>query len=451
MEVVTDRERSANASDAWHHVVDKSHWRLLYAAFLGWTFDGYEATVLLLVMAPALRQVLAPDQIGDLPRYAGMLIAITLLGWAIGGVVAGILADYIGRRRVMIYTILIYALFTGLTALAGSWWQIGLCRFITGLGLGGEWATGATLVAESWPTRARAKGLGIMQSAFGWGALLAAAVWYFLQPIGGAGAWRYPFLVGALPALIVLFIRRNVDESPKWIERNEQRQQARLRQRAGGSLTNEQAALTKFTVASILQNHVLRRAMMQCLLMSLATTVGYWAVSSWIPSYAETVARDVGEANPGRWSAIVGIVYNCGAIVGYLAGGFLVDIIGRRRVLAAFFGGSILTTPLLYFWADTPTTVVVAAGLNGVFTLGQFVWIAIYPAELFPTAVRATAMSMVFDTSRFISFLGPLVAGMLITKIGGYGETAILFSSLYVVALLVVLFIPETTGKPLPH
>ena len=177
---------------------------------------------------------------------------------------------------------------------------------------------------------------------------------------------------------------------------------------------------------------------MQCLFMSLATTIGYWAVASWIPSYAETVARNAGEANPGRWSAIVGIVYNCGAIVGYLAGGFLADIIGRRGVLAAFFGGSILTTPLLYLWADTPTAVVLAAGLKRLlFTLGQFVWIAIYPAELFPTAVRATAMSMVFDTSRFISFLGPLVAGLLITRIGGYGTTAMLFSSLYVVALVV--------------
>ena len=195
----------------------------------------------------------------------------------------------------------------------------------------------------------------------------------------------------------------------------------------------------------------MRRAMTQCLLMSLATTIGYWAVSSWIPSYTEAVAKAAGDANPGRWSAIAGIVYNIGAILGYLAGGFLADSIGRRALLACFFAGSIITTPILYLWSHTPTAVVLAAGLNGIFTLGQFVWIAIYPAELFPTAVRATAMSMVFDTSRFISFLGPLVAGMLISRIGGFGPTALLFSSLYVVALIVVIFIPETTGKPLPH
>lgn len=435
----------------WHQEVDKTHWKLLNAAFLGWIFDGYEATVLLLVMAPALRQLLAPEQLAELPRYAGMLVAITLLGWAIGGVLGGIFADYIGRRRVMIYTILIYALFTGLTAFAGNWWQMGLCRFITGLGLGGEWATGATLVAESWPQRARAKGLGIMQSAFGWGALIASAAWFIIQPMGGASAWRYPFLLGALPALVVLYVRGNVGESEKWLERNAHRQAARAHQQAGGELTEEQAVLARFTVSSILQHPYMRRVMTQCLLMSLATTIGYWAVSSWIPSYTETVAKAAGEANPGRWSAIAGILYNIGAIIGYLAGGFLADVIGRRALLACFFIGAIITTPLLYLGVHTPTAVVLAAGLNGIFTLGQFVWIAIYPAELFPTAVRATAMSMVFDTSRFISFLGPLVAGMLISKIGGFGATAMLFSSLYVVALIVVFFIPETTGKPLPH
>jgi MFS family permease len=442
---------STAGTGSWYQQVDTGHWRVLNAAFLGWIFDGFEATVLLLVMAPALRQLLTPTQLPDLPRYAGMLVAITLLGWAIGGVIGGILADYIGRRRVMIYTIMIYALFTGLTALSDNWWHMAICRFITGLGLGGEWATGATLVAESWPQRARARGLGIMQSAFGWGALIASGAWFIIQPIGGAGAWRYPFLLGSLPALVVLYVRNHVEESPKWLERNAHRQAARAQQQAGNALSEEQTVLARFTVSSILQHPAMRSAMTQCLIMSLATTIGYWAVSSWIPSYTETVAKAAGESNPGRWSAIAGIAYNIGAIIGYLAGGFLADTIGRRWLLACFFVGSIITTPLLYLWASTPNTVVLAAGLNGIFTLGQFVWIAIYPAELFPTAVRATAMSMVFDSSRFISCFGPLVAGMLISKIGSFGSTAMLFSSLYVVALIVVFFVPETKGKPLPH
>src|SRR5690349_4156150 len=161
---------------AWHKEVTRKQWKALHAAFLGWIFDGYEATILLLVMSPALRQLLSPSQLPELPRYAGILVAITLLGWAIGGVLGGILADYIGRRRVMIYTILAYAAFSGLTALSSAWWHLAICRFLTGLGLGGEWGTGATLVAETWPERARPKGLGIMQSAFGWGALIASAV-----------------------------------------------------------------------------------------------------------------------------------------------------------------------------------------------------------------------------------------------------------------------------------
>ncbi len=435
---------------SWYRELDARHWRVLTASFLGWVFDGFETYALLLVMAPALRELLDPSQLPQLPRYAGMLVAVTLLGWAIGGVLAGVLADYVGRKRLMIYTILIYAMFTGLTGFAQTWIQMAVCRFLTGLGLGGEWATGATLVAESWPSRARAKGLGMMQSAFGWGSLAAAGIWYFLEPVGGSGSWRYLFFVGIAPALVVLYIRRQVEESPQWIERHRQRTILRASRRAGARLSDDETIVANFTVASILGNATLRPLMLKCLVMSLATTVGYWAVSSWIPSYAEAASRAAGVPDPGRWSALAALAYNSGAIVGYLGGGFLADVIGRRWMLAGFFGGSLLTTPLLYLWASSPVAIVAAAALNGVFTLGQFVWIAIYPPELFPTAVRATAMSMVFDTSRFISFLGPLTAGLLITRLGGYGTTAMVFSLLYVLALVVVPLVPETRGRHLP-
>ncbi|MBI4464013.1 MAG: MFS transporter [Acidobacteria bacterium] len=434
----------------WYRELDFNHWRVLTASFLGWIFDGYESTALFLVMVPALRQLLEPSQLPGLSRYAGLLLAMTLLGWATGGVLAGILADYVGRKRMMIFTILTYAVFTGLTGFSQNWIQMCVFRFLTGLGLGGEWATGTTLLAESWPLRARAKGLGIMQSAYGWGSLAASAVWYLLQSFGGPAAWRYLFFIGVLPAFAVLYIRRHVHESEKWEARHALRKELQTKQRAGASLSEEEAVVANFTVASILGNAPLRRSMLKCLVMSLGTTLGYWAVSSWVPSYVESVCRAGSCADPTRWSAIAGLLYNGGAIVGYLAGGFLADVIGRRWLLTCFFSGSLLTTPLLYLWTHSPLAIVAAAGLNGAFTLGQFVWIAIYPQELFPTAVRATAASMVFDTSRFISFLGPLFAGMLITRLGGYSTTAMLLSLVYVPALLVIPFLPETKGKPLP-
>ena len=434
----------------WHRELDSNHWRVLTASFLGWIFDGYETTALILVMVPALRQLLEPSQIPELSRYAGLLLAMTLLGWATGGLLAGVLADYVGRKRMMIFTILIYAIFTGLTGFAQNWIQMCVFRFLAGLGLGGEWATGTTLLAESWPLRARAKGLGIMQSAYGWGSLLAAGIWYVLQSFGGPMAWRYLFFIGVLPAFAVLYIRQHVHESEKWVARHALRKELCSKQSSGQRLSMDEAVVARFTVASILGNRPLRNLMLKCLVMSLASTLGYWAISSWVPSYVESVCRASGCENPTRWSAIAGLLYNGGAIVGYLAGGFLADIIGRRWLLTSFFVGSLLTTPVLYLWTHSPWAIVAAAGLNGAFTLGQFVWIAIYPQELFPTAVRATAASMVFDTSRFISFLGPLFAGVLITRLGGYSSTALLLSLVYLPALLVVPFLPETKGKPLP-
>ena len=163
---------SAMKPARWYTDVSASHWRVLAATFLGFLFDGYETYALFVVMGPALRQLLPLEQLPGSPRYAGIIVAATLLGWAVGGVLGGILADYWGRKRTMMFTILLYALFTGLTAFVHSWSQMALCRLLTGFGLGGEWATGATLIAETWPARARSKGQGIMQSAFGWGALL---------------------------------------------------------------------------------------------------------------------------------------------------------------------------------------------------------------------------------------------------------------------------------------
>ncbi|MBI2819225.1 MAG: MFS transporter [Acidobacteria bacterium] len=436
---------------AWHQTLDAKQWRVLIAAFLGWIFNGYETYALFLVMSPVLRQLLEPEQLANLSSYAGMLVAATLLGWATGGVLGGIVADYIGRKRTMIITILIYASFVGLTSMAQSWTQLLALRFLTGLGLGGEWVTGATLIAESWSPKARAKGAGMMQSAFGWGSFLAAGVWYFLEPAAGPAAWRWLFVLGATPALFVPYIQWKVQESERWLEKHRQRGDLRHRRRSGVPLTAQETILTAFTVKALFSDPALRRLVLLCLVMSLASTVGYWAVSTWIPAYTEAAAGAAGVESPARWGAVAGLLYNAGAIWGYLAAGFLADWIGRRPLLVCFFAGSLVTTPVVYLWSHSPAAIVVAAAVNGVFTLGQFAWMAIYPPELFPTALRATAVSIIFNTTRFLSFLGPLFAGLLITRLGGYGTTALLFSLTYLFAICAVPFLPETKGKPLPE
>ena len=436
---------------SWHSELNRGHWRILGASFLGWIFDGYETYALFVIMAPALHQLLAPSQMSSLSHYAGIAVAATLLGWAFGGVLGGIVADYWGRKRTMMLTIIIYASFTAFTGLAQSWTQLVLFRFLTGLGLGGEWATGATLVAESWPLRARAKGLGMMQCAFGWGSLLAAGIWYFLEPAGGPSAWRYLFFIGVIPAFFVLFIRRRVEESERWMEKNTERKRLQASSTSGAALSHEQRKLTDFTVAVIFRDPNLRKRVLLCMSMSVATTIGYWGISSWIPAYVESIAKGASVAAPARWGAIAGLAYNFGAIAGYLVGGFFADVIGRKKLIAFFFAGSLITTPAVYLWTHSPKAVVIAVAFNGAFTLGQFVWMAIYPPELFPTAVRATAVSLIFNSARFISFLGPLFAGVLIGRLGGFSSTAMILSVAYLITALSLFWLPETTGQPLPE
>ena len=153
-------EGSANAP--WYRALDRRQWNTLFAANLGWLFDGYETYALILTVGPALRELLDPSLYPRIPAYAGSVIALTLLGWGIGGLIGGILADYIGRKRMMIAAIIAYSAMTGLSALAQDWTSFAILRLLVGIAIGSEWATGTAMMAELWPTHARGKGAGLM-------------------------------------------------------------------------------------------------------------------------------------------------------------------------------------------------------------------------------------------------------------------------------------------------
>ena len=191
--------------------IERSAWRALTASWLGWMFDGYEVYALVLVMATAARQLLPPERLASAPVYMAGLLSATLLGWAVGGVIAGVLTDYIGRRRMLMLSILWYAVFTGLTALSPDYWSFMIFRFLTGLGLGAEWGPGSPIVAEFWPPSSRGRAVGALHSASGVGSLLASAVWLLVSPLGPS-SWRYMFVVGVAPAFLLLYIRRVVKD-----------------------------------------------------------------------------------------------------------------------------------------------------------------------------------------------------------------------------------------------
>jgi MFS family permease len=198
----------------WYRSLSREQWRVLVASNLGWTFDGFEVFALFLTVGFALHQLVDASQYAQIPRYAGYILATTVFGWATGGVIGGIIADYIGRKRTMILAILAYSLTTGLSALSWDWISFAVLRFLVGVAIGSEWATGASIVSELWPDHARGRGGGLLQSGFGLGSILASGIWLL---VGGLGpnAWRWMFLVGVLPALLTLWIRRGTPESPR--------------------------------------------------------------------------------------------------------------------------------------------------------------------------------------------------------------------------------------------
>jgi MFS family permease len=432
----------------WYGALTGTQWKTLLAANLGWMFDGYETFALILTVAVALRQLLDPAQYPQIPTYAGTIIAITLLGWGVGGIIGGVLADYLGRRRTMIYAILAYSLVTGLSALAWDWVSFAALRFLVGVAIGSEWSTGASITAEVWPDQARGKGAGLMQCGLGLGFFLASLVWLFVGALG-PGSWRIMFVLGVVPALFVLWIRSGIPESEPWERTDESRKLARARAQSGVALGAEEQALTRFTLHELFVDPQSRAHAIVVFLMSLTTTLAWWGISTWVPPYIGSIAAKAG-LPAQQWASYAGMTYNFGAVLGYASFGFLADRFGRKSVTIAYFAIAWALTPVLFLWTHDLTLLLLVAAINGYFSLGQYSWMPVWLPELFPTRIRATAMAFTFNAPRFIAFLGPLSAGYLIANLGGFGPAAMIVASIYGLGLAAAPFLPETRGKPLP-
>ena len=442
--------QSVSTADSapWYATLTRAQWKTLLATNLGWMFDGYETFALILTVGVALRQLLDPSQFTQIPAYAGTVIAITLLGWGIGGIIGGILADYIGRRRTMIYAILAYSLMTGLSALAWDWMSFALLRFLVGIAIGSEWATGTSITAEVWPDHARGKGAGLMQCGLGIGFFLASFIWLFVAPFGPS-AWRAMFLIGILPALFALWLRTGIPESAPWQHTNERRRAARERQRSGAALGAEEEALTRLTIVDLFVEPEIRRRAVLVFLCSLTTTLAWWGISTWVPPYIGSVAA-AASLPAQQWASYGALAYNFGAIIGYAGFGFFADWLGRKPVTMFFFALAFALTPVLFLWTQDLALLLVVAAINGFFSLGQYSWMPVWLPELFPTRIRATGIAFAFNAPRFIAFLGPLLAGWLILSFGGYGRAATTIALIYIVGFVAALFLPETRGRPLP-
>jgi MFS family permease len=432
----------------WFKSLEKKQWNSLFASNLGWMFDGYETYALILTIGVVLKQLLDPSLYPKIPFYAGSIIAITLLGWGIGGLIGGVLADYIGRKKMMIYSILSYSILTGLSATAQDWTTFAILRFIVGIAIGSEWATGTAMVAELWPDKHRGKGAGLMQCGLGIGFFIASLTWLYVSPLG-ADSWRIMYVIGIVPALATLWIRSGIPESALWEDVNRKRLEAVERQKAGNVSSNDKE-LTRFTLVDLFSNKESRKYTLIALLMSLTTTLGWWGISTWVPPYIAQEAAKSGLVAQ-KWASYAGMSYNFGAVLGYIGFGFLADHFGRKPISILFFAMALILTPVLFLWTHDLQLLLVVAAFNAFFSLGQYTWMPTWLPELYPTRMRATAVAFGFNAPRFVAFLGPLVAGNLIVEFGGFGNSAVIVSMIYFLGLAAAPFLPETRGRALPQ
>lgn len=369
-----------------------------------------------------LNDVRAEFAIGD--RESGLLLAAPLAASAVGGAVFGWLADRIGRTRALTGSILVYSLATAACGFAQSPLQLAVCRVVLGLGMGGEWATGAALVAETWPDAHRGKALGLMQSAWAIGYAAAAGIFAIVQPHWG---WRGVFFAGVLPALLTLWIRRSVDESPVW---------SAAHRRDGG-----RAARTRSLSPDLLRLAAIVAA------MNAATMFGWWGLFTWIPSY---LSRPAAEGGAGlsvvRTSAWI-VLMQVGMWLGYVTFGYLADTFGRRRVYVSYLLAAAVLVPL-YAAVRNPLLLLALGPLVAFFGTGYFSGFGAVTAEIFPTAIRATAQGVTYNLGRGISALAPMTVGAIASH-AGLGAGFAVTGGAFLLAAAAWTWIPETRGRAL--
>ncbi|MEI6195056.1 MAG: MFS transporter [Verrucomicrobiota bacterium] len=412
---------------------------MLLVAWLGWVFDSMDATIYTLVMQPALGELLRAPGGEPIPPniigwYGGIIFSIFLVGWALGGVLFGVMADRFGRARTLVVTILIYTLFTGLAALSHTWWHLALFRFMTALGVGGEWAAGAALVAEVWPEDKRTRAAGLLQSAWGAGFLLAAVLNLLLHNC----SWRLIFLAGIAPAIITLLIRMWVKEPEPWLKSREKDQAAGIHPAAGlTALFSPELARSTWVGSGL----------------AFVAVFGLWGATNWTPTLIRALPDMQGlqESHLASYVSYATMLLNAGAIAGYLSFGPLADRFGRRWAFALMCLGSMVMLPATFLTPHSYVQVLILLPLLGFFNNGIFGGFPIYLPELYPTRIRATGAGFCFNIGRALASVGPFVTGYLVMAFGNFGRAASAVALIYLVGLLILPFATETKGRPLPQ
>jgi MFS family permease len=399
--------------------------RTLLAASMGWALDAFDAMLYSLVLALLMRDL------GMSKTLAGSLGTLTLLASGIGGLLFGFLADRIGRKQALMASILTYSLCSFASGLATSIAMLAAARFVLGLGMGGEWNTGATLVAESWPTEFRAKAISIVQSSWALGFAVAALV---AGPVARYYGWRAVFFIGIAPALVTLWIRRGVPESEMWRSREDTTRITNGPHSHVPTLTIFRAPYGKHTFALLLFNFF--------------GMFAWWGLFTWLPPYLSLPVEQGGRGFGVLGTTTLLVVLNLfGMFPGYASFGWVADHLGRRRAFLIYTLIAALLIPL-YAEARSSSVLLLVGTLVAFFGTGIFSGSGIMGSEIFPTAIRARALGITYNGARALSSVAPLVIGR-VGQTKGLSWAFYLCAAGYLLAALMTTQLPETKGKHL--
>ena len=408
--------RSASPFE-WPRDISSAERKSLIAGGLGWMLDAMDVMLYSFVLAYLM------TEFGITKSTGGLLNSLTLIASAIGGLFFGILADRIGRTRALMASILVYSLASAACGLSHSIPQLATFRFLLGLGMGGEWSSGAALIAETWRAEHRGRALGLMQSAYAIGEAVAAIVVLMVFPHFG---WRAVFFAGVLPALLVLWIYRGVPEPELWKNRSKEKKSGVFRK--------------------LLQRDVLRNGILATS-MNAFSMFGYWGLFTWIPSFLSLPASSGGRG----LSLVVGttfyLVLSPGKWLGYASFGFFADAFGRRKPYFTYLLVAAILVPL-YAAIRSPVLLLLLGPFVAFFGTGFFSGYAAIASELFPGEIRAAAMGLSYNLGRGLSAVAPFAVGAMATRFG-FLPAFFLLAGAFLAAAFLALLLPETRGREL--
>jgi MFS family permease len=411
----------------------------LVACWLGMVFDGMDTNNFILTMHPALKELLHTTSDATIGFFGANIIAIFMIGWAVGAIGFGLLADRIGRARTLVATVLLYAIATGMCSQVHSWQELAVLRFLVGCGIGGEISIGGVILAELWKGRSRLHATAFLQTGFPCGLLMLAGINLLIGQFG----WRSLYVVGMVPAILAIYMRMKLDDPQDFKDLKEHRQS--LLGKSVDELDDHDKKFLRSPLLDLFRGECGRKVLVAVILSS-CVCIGAYAVLSWMPPWVNQLMGTVAV----KERSFVAISQSLGNIAGAATAGYVIALLGRRWAFRAAFVSAMIVCAAMFLTTHAFGVNLLAwAFFAGFFVFAPFSYLFIYIPELFETRQRATAFAFCIQAGRVLCAAACLASGLMVAGLfgGSYAAAGACFSLVYLIGLVATMFMPASDGN----